>query len=439
MKVRGLARRWWPIGLLAVIGLAGGLALAAATPKAYTATATLFVGSAVSPDSAAAYNLDLFSQQRTLTYSRLIQSRDIATRTIKDLGLDMSPEELSAKISATPVPKTVLMRLSATARTPSGASDIANMFTNEFALYVSQLETPKGAKYPSAVVTVVERAAPPTSPTSPNATLYGLAGLGVGVVLGLLVSYVLRFLDRGVRTSKEVSDVLKSPVLAELPREPSSGNRKLNVADTEATAYGEAIRKLRAKLLYATVDSPPRVIALVAAESTMATTATAANLAVVMDRVGRQVVLVEGDMREPRLGGYLGELTSTRSSAGSEGSSLCAVLTGDVSTADALLQIPDTGVDVLLAGAPSNSGSDALATDALAKLFTELRSSHDVVLCDTPGLLSVVDAIDIGRVCDGVLFVVPQGKIQKEQLSAAADALRSVGVNVIGAVLTDVR
>jgi Mrp family chromosome partitioning ATPase len=249
----------------------------------------------------------------------------------------------------------------------------------------------------------------------------------------------MRILDRRVRTSKQIVESTSAPVLGVLPRDRALRKRRLNFATEPAPAYAEAVRKLRVNFLYAVVDAPPKTIAFISPRSTVSTTATATNLAVAIDATGRHVALIDADMRGPRLAGYIGGADVLGASAGGPGKGLSSVLAGDVPFDGAMLRMPDTGIDILLAGAPSKTAGEMLATDALAKLFAELRSSHDFVFCDTPGLLTVADAAEIGRACDGVLLVVQQGKAQVDQLSETADTLRRVGANVIGAVLTDAR
>jgi capsular polysaccharide biosynthesis protein/cellulose biosynthesis protein BcsQ len=453
----------------AALGIAAGLTLVAVTPKSYTSTATLFVGLPVSTDSSVAYNLDLFSQQRALTYSNLAQSRDVAVKVRDDLGLAITPEELSAKVSAAVVPKTVLMKISATDSSPQKASDIANMFATDFTEYVARMETPKGSDQPSSVVTVVQKAELPTSPTSPNTAFNILIGLFVGLVLGFFAKWVTRILDRRVRTSQQVAESTGAPVLGVLPKDAARGNRMLHLATDATSAYAEAVRKLRSNLLYTDVDAPPKAIAFISPTSTMSTTATATNLAVVLDGTGRHVGLIDADMRESRLARYIGsDVAEARAVGGkrrrshSAGPSrqrevsgrlnpwsgadqpeqhrgLSSVLTGDAALVDATVRVPDTGIDVLLAGPSSNTAGEMLASDALAKLFAELRNSYDFVLCDTPGLLTATDAAEVGRACDCVVLVAARGKTRLRGLAETAETLRSLGANVIGAVLTEAR
>ena len=202
--------------------------------------------------------------------------------------------------------------------------------------------------------------------------------------------------------------------------------------------------------MYANVDAPPKTIAFVSPTSTISTTATAANLAVVLDGTGRRVALIDADMHQSRMSSYLGQLASVDSPAGTGGppraasptasESLSSVLVGEVVVDyDALSRVSDTEVDVLFAGSPSKAAGERLASDVLAKLLGDFRSRYDFVLCDTPGLLAATDAAEIGRVCDGVVLVVVQGQTRIDNLSATAETLRSLGAKILGAVITEAR
>jgi capsular polysaccharide biosynthesis protein/cellulose biosynthesis protein BcsQ len=439
-----------------LLGVAAGLAVTAITPKVYTATATLFVGSPVSTDASIAYNLDQFSQQRAFTYSKLAQSRDVAAAVHDDLGLNITPEQLLGKVSATPVLKTVLMKISATDSSPQLASDIANTFADDFTKYVTLLETPSGSNQPSAVVKVVQRAEPPTDPTSPRVGLSLLVGLLVGLVVGVAAQWLLRFLNRRVRTTKHVAESTGAPVLGVLPRDPARRQRILNPATDSSTAFAEAIRGLRANLMYTNVDAPPKTIAFVSPASTIWTTATAANLAVVLDGTGRRVALIDADMHQSRMSGYLGQEAGAvhaagvdspadggrqpRAASATASNGLSGVLVGDVAVDyDVLSRVPDTEIDVLFAGAPTKAAGERLASDALVKLLDDFRTRYDFVLCDTPGLVSVTDAAEIGRVCDGVILVAVQGETRIDRLSQTAETLRGLGAKILGAVIADAR
>ncbi len=430
MKVQKFVRHWWPVGAGAVLGIAGGLALALSTPTPYTATSTLFLGAPVSADSAGAYSGDLFSQQRAATYSQLANSRDLAVKVIDDLALPMTPDELSAKVTAGQVPKTVLVEVSVTDSSAQRAADIANTYATDLTEYIARLETPVGSNRPVADVSVIQTAEVPKSPASKNTLMKILVGMAGGIVLGLFVKWLMGKLDRRVWTSEQVSGSTGAPVLGVLPKDVALRKQRLDLASESSSAYAVAVRKLRTNLLYADVDAPPVTIAFISPTSTVSTTATATNLAVALAGASRHVALIDADMHESRLARYVGE-DSDRG--------LMSVITGNVEIDDAIVRVPDTGVSVLLAGPASNTASEVLASDSLAKLFTELRNGYDFVFCDTPGLLTAADAAVIGLACDGVVLVASQGKTRIEGLSETAETLRGLGAKVIGAVLTEAR
>lgn len=430
MRVIQLVRSYWPVGLGAVLGIAAGLTLVAIAPKSYTATSVLFLGAPASNDSAGAYSGDLFSQQRASTYSQVVSSRDLAVKVIDDLGLTITPEQLSRKVTAAQIPKTVLVRLSVTDGSAHGAADIANTYASDFTRYIGRLETPLGSSQPISDVTVIQKAEVPTSPTSPNTLLDILGGLGVGIVLGLFAKWLMRILNRKVRNLKHITESSGAPILGVLPKDPARRSRRLDLATDANSAYAEAVRKLRTNLLYADVDAPPTTIAFISPRSTVSTTATAANLAVILDGMGRHVGLIDADIRESRLASYVG----SESRGG-----LTSVITGAAALDDVIVRIPDTGIDVLVAGPPMKAASEVLASDSLAKLLTDLQSSHDFVFCDTPGLLTANDAAVIGLACDGIVLVAVQGQTLIDDLAETVEMFRNLGGKIIGVVLTEAR
>jgi Mrp family chromosome partitioning ATPase/capsular polysaccharide biosynthesis protein len=430
VKIQKFVPRWWIVGLGILIGLVAGLTINAVTPKSYTATATLFLGSPASVDSAGAYSGDLFSQQRASTYTNLIGSSDLAVKVIDDLGLSMAPDELAAKVSASQVPKAVLLDLSVTDDSAGRAADIANAYAAAFPQYVARLETPVGANQPSSVVTVIQNAEVPTAPTSPNALMNLVLGVIGGAVLGFFGHWLRGFLGRTVRTPQQVVERVGAPLLGVLPKDAERSVDPLDFVDDSTSAYAEAIRKLRTNLIYVDVDNPPKTIAFVSPVSTVATTATATNLAIALDGIALKAAVVDANLRQPRVAAYAG----VESDQG-----LAAVVSGDAMIDDVVTRIGHGGVDALIGGSPTTAASELLASDGMAKALAELRARHDFVLFDTPGLLSVTDAAVTGLACDGVIVVVQQGKTRLAGLTESVERLRSLGAKVLGAVLTDTR
>jgi succinoglycan biosynthesis transport protein ExoP len=417
MKMSEIGRRFWPVAVGATLGLTAALVVGAMIPRSYEATTTLFLGSPASTDSSGAYSGDMFSQQRASTYAELVGSRDLAVKVIDDLGLEATPDELAATVRGAPVPRTVLMRITVTDSSAQQACDVANAYATDFITYVGRLETPIGSSQPSSAVTVVQRAEVPIATAASSSALYGLVGLLIGATLGLFATWARRKLDRTARTPEHVENATGLTVLGVLPK-------------CSAAAYLSAIYKLRTNLMFADVDSPATAIAMVTPSSGMSTAVTVTHLGTAFAGIGRKVALVDADLRESRLTRYLGTETEV---------GLASVISRAVPLDEALVRMTEFGVDLLPAGRSTMVSSDVLASDGMAKLLAELRTGHDVVLCDTPGLLDATDGSIVGLGCDGVVLVAVYGKSRVDNLHEAAETLRRLGVRLLGAVLSEAR
>jgi capsular exopolysaccharide synthesis family protein len=190
----------------------------------------------------------------------------------------------------------------------------------------------------------------------------------------------------------------------------------------------EQFRTLRARLDSLAAERPVRVIAITSAVPGEGKTTAAANLAVVSAlSVGRKVLLVDADLRRPKIQTALG----LRPEFG-----LAEVLNGQISLDRALVKVDGTNLDVLpVRGTPSNP-SELLAAERMRALVEELRRSYDLVLFDTPPVLALPDAKILSEVADGVILVVRAGETPREDVEAALDVLdrrRVLGLVLNGA------
>ena len=430
MNWRKITRRSLPIIAGVVVGLGASIAISSALPQTYEANSRLFLGSPASADSAGAYNGDLFSQQRAATYAQLVGNRDLAVKVIDDLGLSVSPDELASQVTGAQVPKTVLMEISATDSSAQGAANLADSYANNLVAYIKRLETPMDSNQPASVVTVVQQAETPTSPVSPSYILNAVLGMVLGAVVALLAMWLANKLDKTVKSEDQLSDVAGVPVLGTLPRDSSRLRTPMDASADAATPYAEAVRRLRTNLLYSQSDSPSSTVAFASPTSAMSTTATMTNLAIALDGIGRRPVVVDAGLRDQRLAKYL----SDNSDKG-----LAEVLSGGVAIEDAIVHLPESGVRVVFGGNCKGASSDLLASDEMAKTLNALRQSFDHILLDTPGVLGATDAAVVGLACDAVVLVAISGKTRIDEITRAKETLNNVGVNVVGAVLTQAR
>ena len=154
---------------------------------------------------------------------------------------------------------------------------------------------------------------------------------------------------------------------------------------------------------------------------------TVANLAIALAHGGESVVLVDADLRRPRLD----ELFGLDRAPG-----LTTALVGAVDIADAVQETSVPGLDVLTTGALPPNPSELLQTNAMADLVLTLQRRYDIVLFDAPPLLPVTDAALLATLSDGAVLLVRHGRTTAEQVRAAVGRLQSVGADLLGTVLT---
>ena len=195
-------------GLLLGLLVAGAVTML--TPRQYSASVTMIVSAnPASNDPTAASDGEALSAQRVRTYVELMRSKRLSGDVIKALDLQLTPEELVERITATSAPETVLLTASVTGETPDRAIQIANALAEQFIKNVAQLEQPANpALTPLVEAKVFEPAAPPAEMVAPRPVLY----LVLGAVLGLLVGFGAALLRNGLDTTlkrrSQLEDVL---------------------------------------------------------------------------------------------------------------------------------------------------------------------------------------------------------------------------------------
>ncbi|WP_441249443.1 polysaccharide biosynthesis tyrosine autokinase [Kitasatospora sp. McL0602] len=429
MELRDYARvlreRWRLVGVCLLAGLLAAVAAIALTTRTYNAHAQLFVATS-DVSSANAYQGGLFSQERVKSYTQIVNSPPVVDRVVTALGLHTSPERLAKQISATAPLDTVLIDIKVTDASPTRAQAIANATAEQFTQFVAQIEqsSPNGSAL--VKVSVVGPSAAPTSPASPQPVLYlgigVLAGLGVGVSGALLRSA----LDTRMKSREDVRTGLGLTTVGSVPADPAL-RRVRQLPEAEGSQRAEALSQLCTNIRYLGGDHRPRSVVVTSALPDEGRTATAVDLAVSLARTGRRVVLVEGDLRRPRLAEYLGL-------PGAVG--LGQLLAGRAGLSAALQDWGGGLLRVVTAGEPAGEPAQLLASPALGGLLRRLEEQADLVVLDSPPLLPFADGAVLAAEAGDALLVVRSGRTKRAPARRALDSLAAVDAHVLGVVLT---
>jgi capsular exopolysaccharide synthesis family protein len=425
--IRLLRARWVTITVSTLVVFLGAVAITLLTTPLYQSTTRLFVSTASGTSINELYQGNLFSQQRVLSYTELLQGATLAQRTIDKLGLNMTAEELRKHVSAVAKPDTVLIELNVLDESPVQARDIANTLSDEFVVMAKELETPENGAPPDARVVVEQRASLSNKPVTPKTTRNLVLGLAVGALLGVGIALLRDRLDNTVKDQKTLEELTQVGLVGIIPLDKERRDQPSISFDRDNSAIAEAFRKLRTNFQFLAVDDPPRLIVVTSSLPNEGKSTTAINIALALAEAEHNVALVDGDMRRPMLDKYLDLVGSVGFST---------VLSGAATLSEVLQKSKFPGLTVLTSGPVPPNPSELLGSKAAQKVLRELRAQFDYVVVDSSPLLAVTDAAILATNSDGVLLMARYGQTKREQLAQATKNLEHVGVKPLGVVFT---
>jgi receptor protein-tyrosine kinase len=270
----------------------------------------------------------------------------------------------------------------------------------------------------------VSLVAPPSATPgaiSPRPMLNLVAGLLLGLVLGVGLAFLRSRFDRGLRSAQEVEQLAGVPVLASIPLRRRYAN--------EDPVLGEAYDILRANLAFLSLDTALQVITFSSYSPGEGKTSTVEGLAHAAVRSGTRVVLVDGDVRTRAL--------STRLGYG-DAPGFTSVVVGAVEPEEALVEIVP-GMALLPAGPTPPNPPSLLSSTRGRALLEELRSEFSLILIDAPPVAQLADPSILAAASDGVVVVARIGVTERANVPAAVTNLRQVPTPLVGVVLLEPR
>lgn len=281
-------------------------------------------------------------------------------------------------------------------------------------------------------ISVVEPAVVPATPIRPNIVLYTFLGAFVGLVFSAGLAFLLEYLDRSFETSDDVQRVLPLPVLGTIPRlQGKERNNHLVTSILPRAPSSEAYRALRTNIRFASVDEPVRALLVTSPEPGVGKTTVAANLAIVCAQAGLQVVLIDADLRLPRLH----KLFDLRNHNG-----LTDLLVGDIQNVEeCMIKTKIDNLRLITSGPIPPNPSELLGSKRMESILTQIRENADLVVIDTPPTLVVTDAAILASRVEGVILLIEAKRTSHEMARRAYEAHQRVDSAVLGTVLTKAR
>jgi capsular exopolysaccharide synthesis family protein len=483
-------RKWIVVQMVIVVPLVAVLFSMAREPRFEASAAVLLSRPSLvsaltgTPDPAAYLKPERVMQ----TEAELARTQVVARRTLAAVGLgSMSPDDFLEASSVTPDPNADLLEFKASNRDPKVAKRLATEYARQFRIYrdeVDSITVDRARRKLAARISDLERSGAPMLPlyrsllekqrdletlaavgdssplvvrgadkatqVAPRTVLAGAFGLALGIVIGTGLAFLLEAFDARVSSADEVRRRLRLRLLGQIP-EPSravvSRNELAVLVDPSSTT-AEAIRMLRTNIDLINLKRQVKSILVTSAVPREWKSTTIANLGVTYAQAGKRVALVDLDVREPKLDRLF--------NVAPEEQGLTDVVLGNAKLEDALCNIVIEDTDATLArrvngnvriqgalsllacgSAPPNPG-EFVGSEEVRQILAELRDSFDLIMIDSPPLLSYGDALALTANVDGILAVTRLNLVRRAALNEFRRTLDASVAPLLGVTLTGV-
>ena len=485
---------WWVIALAGILAGVSAFFVSRSLTPIYEAETTVLIdqGTAQSGDE---YQSILMSERLTQTYASLLTQSPVLEEVIQGQNLEMELNNLRDAISVQPVRDTQLIDVKVEHESPQRAAWIANALVEVFTEQNRERQTTRYAESKQSLETQLERvdqrieeisqsldnleengdneaernrleltlsqyqntyssllesyeevrraeaesvsnvvqvepATIPDNPVRPRTLINtALAGV-VGGMLAVGGIFLMDALDDTVRDPDHVEQALELPILGMLPQHEEEEKAVIAIEQPRHPTV-EAFRTLRTNIRYSSVDHPVRKLLVTSADPGVGKTSTVTNLAAVLAQGGSKVLLVDADLRKPKIHHHLGQ-------ANHEGFS--DIFVQENVDLNALIQndVDRGSLSVLTSGSIPPNPAELLGSQKMAQFLEEMEKEYDYILLDSPPLMAVTDAAVLAQAADGVLVVVKPGTTQLGALLGAVEQLRRVGARILGLVMNEI-
>jgi capsular exopolysaccharide synthesis family protein len=370
--------------------------------------------------SASSLNL---STQLAVTYKELLTSDTVMINVAEECDLTLTPNELRNFISIGQTNGTGVIKVYATTEDPELSKRIVEGLLTVLPKFIDK--TMGFGK-----IEVIDRPLQLSSANENyNAIIYPIIGFAVGLLISFIWAIIKDLLTNTVRNSSDIKKKIGTPLLATIPyKAKTKDTRKLLVDSAHADFdFVEASKHLRARVESILINQDKKRVMVTSTYQDEGKTTTAVNLAISLSKMGKNVVVIDADLRRPAVADTLCVNTD-----GKKG--LVQYFNHDATWKEVTKFVRSHGIFVVLSGGVSEDPAEMLGSEDMDTLLRHLETEFDYIIIDTPPEKVVSDAMALAPKIDAALIVIKQEYADVNEINEVIDDINSDGQKVVGCV-----
>lgn len=430
-----IRKRFLIILIFTILGLSGAFAYNYNAIPMYQSETKLYV-QPVGESGNIEYNDLLTSERLARTHTEIIKSRKVISQVIKNLDLKMSYGAVLGSLNVSVINNTQLISIKVLTDNPDKSKLIANEVAK---IYIAEVKVSKTVEN----IQIIDKAVTNKAPVSPNIMYNYIIGIALGFAFGFLIGMVIEASDNTIKNHLDVKKYLKVKNIGVVPHndiDEENGTRAtkkkiaelgtdLKVLVDPTSSISESYRMIRTNLNFLDLN----VVNITSTVAGEGKSELLANLAVTFAMIGKKTIIVDCDLRKPRVHKNF-RLQNDKGVAD--------IILRDFDYKDVkhTFDIPNSKnkIDVITAGGRVLNHSELLNNVKYKVLIDELRKDYDLVLIDCPPVSLVTDAVVVSKLADGTVYVIESDNVDYKVIQASLEQIEDVKGFVVGTVLTKI-
>lgn len=432
--IRKVLKKWWVIVLSAVVLATIGFAAAKLTYVPQYSSQIMFVASnkdtslIVSGQSSSDLSASVTLAE---SYKYVFTTTALTTKVANNCGYKVTPEQVKSFVSVQAVEDTMIVYLTVTTTDPEVSYAIANTYMRFYEETISEA-------FPSTALKAIDPPLVPEKPNPNNSTLlYTAIGFLAGAVFAVLVLVGSMILKDTILSSDDIKNKLGLKIIGNVTHVSVKGKKgdKQSILLTDRRsgfAFIEAFKLIRTKLEHTLIRKGQKALVVTSTVENEGKTTTAINIALALAKNGKEVLLIDGDLRKPAVAKALNINAA-------DDTGVLGVVNGSKTLADSIKYSEKYNLYLLLNGKGIPDPSELLATQQMEEIIAAAKKEFDYVIIDTAPCGVVADASILAGFSDAIALVIRQDTAPARRIKRALENLDNSGTEVIGCIYNDAK